>query len=109
MDIVFHLHHATISDRLRTRAVQGLRKLAVRCPGAVGGTIRFEHDGSMRLVEVALDVPGRKQLFAKAQGRFWGPATADALKQLEHQVAGVRRTRKEQGRRAADARRAVGA
>lgn len=109
MDIVFHLHHATISDRLRARAAQGLRKLADRCPGAVGGAIRFEHDGSMRLVEVALNAPGRKQLFAKSQGRYWGPAIADALKQLEHQVSGVRRSRKEQGRQAAEARRAVDA
>ena len=107
MEIVFHSHHATVSDRLRARAERGLRKLALRLPGTVGGTIRFEQDGPTRLVELALTAPGRKQLFAKSGGRFWGPAIAEALRQLEQQVATARRTRKEQGRQGVSVRRAI--
>lgn len=109
MEIVFHSHHATISDRLRGRAEKGVRKLGARLPGAVSATIRFEHDGPTRTVELVMLVAGRKQLFAKAGGRFWGPTISDALKQLEQQVSATRRTRKEQGRKAALERKAVGA
>lgn len=109
MDIVFHSHHATISDRLRARAEHGLRKLAQRLPGTVSGTIRFEQDGPSRLVELSISASGRKQLFAKSAGRYWGPAIAHALKQLEQQVATSRRTRKEQGRRGVAERRALSA
>lgn len=109
MEIVFHSHHAIISDRLRMRAERGVRKLAQRHPGTVGATIRFEQDGTTRAVELVLHLPGRRQLFAKAGGRYWGPAIADALRQLEHQAAAVKRTRKEQGRQGLAERRAVSA
>lgn len=109
MEIVFHSHHATISDRLSARAEASVRKLAKRLPGAVSATIRFENDGPVRTVELAILAAGRRQLFAKASGRYWGPAIADAHRQLEQQVATVKRTRKEQGRKGAAARRAIGA
>lgn len=109
MEIVFHSHHATVSDRLRARAEQGLRKLAQRIGPRVGATIRFEEDGPTRVVELVLHVPGRRQLVAKAAGRYWGPSIADALRQLERQVAHAKRTRKEQGRQALAERRALGA
>ena len=109
MDVVFHSHHATVSERMRERAERGLRKLAARLPGAVGATIRFDQDGPERTVELILHSPARRQLFAKAGGRFWGPAIAAALAQLEQQVTAVRRTRKEQGRQGVAERRIVGA
>lgn len=109
MEIVFHSHHATISDRLRARAESAVRKLGKRLPGAVSATIRFENDGPVRTVEFVMLAAGRRQLFAKASGRYWGPAIADAQRQLEQQVATVKRTRKEQGRKGVAERRAVGA
>lgn len=109
MEIIFHSHHAIISDRLRARAELGMRKLTRRHPGVIRSTIRFEHDGPTRTVELAMHLAGRKQLFAKASGRFWGPAIAEALQQLEQQVATVKRTRKEQGRQGVRERRALSA
>lgn len=109
MEIVFHSHHATVSDRMRARAESSVRKLGKRLPGAVSATIRFENDGPVRTVEFVLLAAGRRQLFAKASGRYWGPAIADAHRQLEQQVATVKRTRKEQGRKGVAERRAVGA
>ncbi len=107
MEIVFHSHHATISDRLRARAESSVRKLGKRLPSAVSATIRFENDGPVRTVEFVILVPGRRQLFAKASGKYWGPTIADAHKQLEQQVASAKRTRKEQGRKGVAVRRAL--
>ncbi|MBA3888980.1 MAG: HPF/RaiA family ribosome-associated protein [Gemmatimonadaceae bacterium] len=109
MEIVFHSHHATISDRLRARAESSVRKLGKRLPGVVSATIRFENDGPVRTVELVLLAAGRRQLFAKASGRYWGPAIADAHKQLEQQVTSMKRTRKEQGRKGVSERRAISA
>ena len=109
MEIVYHSHHADISDRLRARAEQGIRKLAPRVGNAVDATIRFEHDGPVRVVELVLHAAGRRQLVAKAGGRYWGPTIADALRQLEQQVTHARRTSKERGREAGLARRTASA
>jgi len=108
MEIVYHSHHATISDRLRARAERGVRRLAPRVD-AVDATIRFEEDGPSRVVELVMHLGGRRRLVAKASGRFWGPAIAAAVHQLEQQVTHVRRTRKEQGRDGRAERRAHGA
>lgn len=107
MEIVFRSHHATVSDRLRGRAVRGLEKLSRRAHGAVDASVRFEEDGRSKVVEFALHVPGR-HLVARAEGRFWGPAIASALQQLESQVDSARRTRKEEGRYGVAERRALG-
>lgn len=109
MEIVFHSHHATVSEGLRMRAVRGLEKLGKRFQGIVDATVRFEQDGPVRVVELVLRAPGRRQLVAKATGRFWGPTIADALRQLETQVGSVKRTRKEQGQQGILERRALGA
>ena len=108
MEIVFQSHHATVSDRLRGRAVLGLGKLARRVPGVVDATVRFEQDGTARVVELAMHAPGRRHLVARASGRHWGPAITDALAQLENQIGNVKRTRKEQGRYGVAERRALG-
>lgn len=108
MEIVLHSHHAAVSDRLRARAEQGLTRLGRRVPGVVDGRLRFEQDGSTRVVELTLHAPGRRHLVAKARGRHWGPAIAEALAQLEQQIGSAKRTRKEQGRDGIAERRALG-
>lgn len=109
MEIVHHSHHANVSDRLRGKAEGGVRRLARRLGGTVGATIRFDHDGPVRVVELVLHAPGRRHLVARAEGKFWGPTIGEAVKQLERQVDHTKRTRKEQGRRGVAERRAMGA
>ena len=109
MEIVFHSHHATVSDRMRLRAVHGLEKLGRRMIGIVDASVRFEQDGAVRVVELVMRAPGRRQLVAKASGRYWGPAIAEALRGLEQQIGSAKRTRKEQGREGIAERRAFGA
>lgn len=92
MDIVFHGHHATISDHMRQRAQSGVRKLTRRIERAVHASIRFEEDGRTRRVEIVLHAPRHRRLVAAAEGRYFGPALASALDRLRAQIGGVSKT-----------------
>ena len=92
MDIIFHGHHADASDYMRQRAAAGVRRIARRLDRAVDASIRFEQDGPVRRVEIVLHAPRQRPLVATAEGRFYGPAIADALLRLQGQIAGTRRT-----------------
>ncbi len=91
MDIIFHVHHAVISDRMRQRAAAGVRKLALRMERAVDAVVRFEEDGPTRRVEVILNAPRHKRLVAHAEGRYFGPALAAVLLKLQKQIATAKR------------------
>jgi ribosome-associated translation inhibitor RaiA len=86
MEIIFHAHHAPLSDRMRTRAERGVRKLAGRIGGTVGATVRFEQDGPMKRVEIVLLAPRHRRFVAESSGRFFGNALTETLQKLSHQV-----------------------
>jgi ribosome-associated translation inhibitor RaiA len=101
MQIIFHSHHASVSDRLRLRAERGVRKLATRLGGAVDAVVRFEGDGSTRRVEIVMHASRRRRLIAEGQARFLGPALAQAVDGLRDQVDRARRARSKGARRRA--------
>jgi ribosome-associated translation inhibitor RaiA len=101
MQIIFHSHHAPVSDRLRLRAEQGVRKLATRLGGAVDAVIRFEGDGPRRRVEIVMHASRHRRLVAGGEGRNLGPALSEAIDALRDQVARARRTRTKSARRRA--------
>ena len=86
MDIVFHAHHANVSDYMRRRAEAALRRLARRADRPVDGVIRFEQDSGVRRVELTLHASGRRYV-AHSEGRFFGTLLADALRRLSVQLA----------------------
>ena len=90
MEIIFHAHHAAISDHMRTRAERVVRKVAARAPRVTSAVVRFEEDGPTRRVEIELLGTGRK-LVTVATGRFFGPALTDAGQRLMTRVAHERR------------------
>lgn len=92
MDVVFHAHHAVISERMRLRAERGLRKLEQRLRRPRMATVRFEQDGPTRRVEITLQVPRRKDLVSEGRGRTYGPALTEALEKLRRQVNRRKRT-----------------
>lgn len=102
MDIIFHGHHASVSDRMRQRAAAGVRRLTTRLERAVDAIIRFEEDGPNRRVEIILHAPRQRRLVAEAEGRFYGPTIVAALAKLQAQIATSRRSARS---RAAAARR----
>ena len=78
MEIIFHAHHANVSDRMRKRAESAVRRAARRMARAVDGIIRFEQDGPVKRVEIVLHAPRQRNLIARGEGRYFGPAFAGA-------------------------------
>ena len=101
MEIVFHTHHADISDHMRRRAEVALRKVARRARRPVDATIRFQRDGAVRRVELVLHTAGGRRYVARSEDRFFGSALAAAARRLTMQVGHTKRTPKSRaGRRA---------
>ena len=101
MQIIFHSHHASVSDRLRLRAEKGVRKLADRLGGTVDAVIHFEGDGPTRRVEIVMRASRRRRLVAGGEGRYLGPALSVAMEGLRDQIDRARRARSKGARRRA--------
>ena len=82
MEIIFHAHHANVSDRMRKRAESAVRRVARRMARAVDGIIRFEQDGPVKRVEIVLHAPRQRDLIARGEGRYFGPAFAGAMRRF---------------------------
>ena len=102
MDIIFHAHHANVSERMRRRAEATVRRLAKRLGRAVDAIIRFEQDGPVKRVEIHLHAPRQRDLVSRAEARYFGPAFASAIDRLAAQIRPLRASRR-------TARRATGA
>ena len=98
MEIIFHAHHAVISDRMRLRAERAVRKIARKLARAVDAIVRFERDGPTCRVEVVLHASGRRDLIAEGRARYYGPALAEAVSKLDAQVMSSKRTPKARAR-----------
>lgn len=99
MQIVFHTHHAEISDRMRRRAEQALQKVSRRSRRPVDGIIRFEQDGTMRCVELTLHTSNGRRYIARSESRYFGTALADAARRLVMQLDHTKRTPKSRAKR----------
>lgn len=101
MEIVFHTHHAVISDHMRRRAEQALRKAARRAARPVDGVIRFKQDGPTRCVEFVLHTSNGRRYIARSEARYFGSALADAARRLAMQLDHTKRTPRARARRLA--------
>lgn len=107
MHIVFHAHHADVTDALQQRAAQSVTKLAARLRGTTDASVRFADDGAERRVEIMLRAARRRPLVAEGTGSRYEFALASAVERLGAHVAHVRAER-ERRRRTRDASRTVG-
>ena len=73
MEIIFHAHHANISERMRKRAETAVRRAAARLTRAVDAIIRFEQDGRVKRVEIVLHAPRQRKLIARAKAATTAP------------------------------------
>lgn len=103
MNIVFHAHHAELSDAVQRRAASSLRKLAERLRRAMDATVRVAADGPLFRVEVTLRTPRREPLVAVGTARQPEVALGGALERLRAHVAHERASR---ARRISQLRRA---
>ncbi len=94
MNIVFHAHHAVISEHMRQRAESIVRKLASRAPFAVDAIVRFETDGPTRRVEISLHESRRRIVVGEGVHRNYGPALAEAGAKVAAQLAREKRSPK---------------
>lgn len=106
MEIIFHTHHAVVSERMRKRAEAAVRRTALRLSRAVDAIIRFEQDGPVKRVEIVLHSPRQRDLVARGEGKFFGPAFAGAMEKLTNQVRRLRSS-KRTARRAPASRKAA--
>jgi len=94
VEIIFHAHHANVSDRMRKRAEAAVRRAAIRLSRAVDAIIRFEQDGPVKRVEILLHAPRQRDLVARGEGRYFGPAFAAAIARLTTQIQSLRASRR---------------
>jgi ribosome-associated translation inhibitor RaiA len=64
----------------------------------VRATVRFEQDGPTRRVEIVMHAPRRRPLISNGYGRTYGPALAEAVENLQAQLARSKRTPKARAR-----------
>ena len=102
MDVIFHSHNAVISERLRSRAESIIHKLEARAARAVRAVVRFEQDGPTRRVEIVMHASRRRPLISNGYARTYGPALAEAVHNLQAQLARSKRPRKARTRIAAE-------
>jgi ribosome-associated translation inhibitor RaiA len=98
VEIIFHGHHAVMSDHMRSRAERVVRKLASRLSRPVDAIVRFERDGPTRRIELVLHAPRGRRLVAEGYGRTYGPALGEAAARLQAQLNHVKRTPKSRAR-----------
>ena len=94
MDVIFHAHHAVISDRVRARAQEAVERAAERLKRSVDAVVRFEGDGRTRRVEIVLHAPRHRRLVAEGHAPFFGAALANAIRCIEAQLRSSKRTPK---------------
>jgi ribosome-associated translation inhibitor RaiA len=91
--IVFHAHHADVTDALQSRAEQAVRKLASRLRGATDASVRFADDSGTRRVDIVLAIARRKPLVAAGAASRYEGALGAALERLSAHVAHVKAER----------------
>ena len=94
MDVIFHAHHAVISDRVRARAQHAVERAASRLKRSVDAVVRFEGDGPTRRVEIVLHAPRHRRLIAEGHAPFFAAALGNAIRCIEAQLRSTKRTPK---------------
>ncbi|MEO8577768.1 MAG: HPF/RaiA family ribosome-associated protein [Gemmatimonadales bacterium] len=105
MEIIFHTHHAAISERMRKRSEAAVRRTSLRLARAVDAIIRFEQDGPVKRVEIVLHAPRQRNLVARGEGKYFGPALAGALDKLTNQIGRMRAAKRTARRATVSARK----
>jgi hypothetical protein len=79
---------------MRKRAEAAVRRAAIRLSRAVDAIIRFEQDGPVKRVEILLHTPRQRDLIARGEARFFGPALSMAMSRLTAQIQSLRASRR---------------
>ena len=99
MEIVYHIHDADVSDRMKKRAELALLKAARRAARPQDAVIRFQVDGPVKRVEMVLHTAAGKRYVAKSDAPYFGSALNDAARKLAMQLDHSKRTPKARARK----------
>jgi hypothetical protein len=91
VEIQLNVHDAEVSQAMRLRAERQVRRAAKRIPRVVSAVIRFEQDGAVRRVSLMLQAPRQHDIIARGEGRFFGPALAQAIARILSQASRERK------------------
>ena len=94
MEIIFHTHHANISDSMRRRVETSVRRTAARLGRTVDAIVRFEQDGPVKRCEIVLHAPRQRDLMARGEARYFGPAFSYAMDRIGAQIRTLRRSQR---------------
>ena len=94
MEIIFHTHHANISDRMRRRVETAVERTAGRLGRTVDAIVRFEQDGPVKRCEIVLHAPRQRDLMARGEARYFGPAFSYAMDRIGAQIRTLRRSQR---------------
>lgn len=101
MEVQITVRHCTITDSLRQRAEERIRRLDKYNPRILAAFVTFDDDGAERRVEVKLDVPGSPPVVSRATGRSFKPALDEAAQRAGRQLKRHRERRLAQSQKAA--------
>ena len=91
---------------MRRRVETSIRRTAARLTRTVDAILRFEQDGPVKRVEIVLHAPRQRNLIARGEGRYFGPAFSAANDRLGAQIRTLRKTQRT-ARRARSAEKAA--
>lgn len=94
MELVIHGHQTDVSNGLRYRTEEGLRRIGTKLRRAIIADVRFEEDGVMKAVEIVLQAPNNILLVGKAENKHHGTALTEALAKIEKQIEKVKTVQK---------------
>jgi ribosome-associated translation inhibitor RaiA len=92
--VIFHSHHAPVSERMRRRAELAANRAATRLARTVDAVVRFEQDGPVKRVEIVLHTPRQRDIVALGEARFYSRALTAAINKLSAQVRRLGKSRK---------------
>lgn len=101
MEIVFQIHDAQVSDRMKRRAREALLKAARRASRPLDAVIRFQRDGALKRVEMTLHTAGGRRFVARADAPYFGPALGHVARKLAMQLDHKKRTPRARARKLA--------
>jgi ribosome-associated translation inhibitor RaiA len=92
---------------MQRRAELAVEQAAKRLSRAVDAIVRIEQDGPVKRVEIVLHAPRNRDIVARGQAKFYGPAMTIAVDRLSAQVRKLRELKaSDRKRRGASARKA---
>ena len=96
MEIVIHGHQAELTESLKTRAEDGVRKLNDHLRQLVSADVCFAGEGVQKSVEVVVHAPGNSRLVSKAESKYHEAALTEAIQKMDAQIRKLKSVKKAQ-------------